>query len=145
MQEIQARVLNISCLSYFSSLDSSFLLRFLRAKKFDVKKAGELLENYLFYNTVYPQWFQNISTGDEVIAEIIDRGWIVPLPKKDEAGRQIIFYRTKRLDPVRFSSADMTKAQELVCRRLLKDDEVQIGGAIFLSDDADLLQEHITS
>lgn len=117
----------------------------MRAKKFNLKEAGELLENYLFYNTAYPQWFKNISTGDEVVAEIIDRGWIVPLPKKNKAGRQIIFYRTTRLDPDRFSSADMTKAQELVCRRLLQDEEVQIGGAIFLSDDADLLQEHITS
>ncbi|XP_063698147.1 retinaldehyde-binding protein 1-like [Culicoides brevitarsis] len=124
--------------------DDSFLLRFLRAKKFDVAAAGELFENYLFYNNFYPQWFKNISTGDEIVAEIIDSGWIVPLPKKDKAGRQIIFYRTKRLDPDRVTSADMTKAQELVCRRLLQDDEVQIGGAIFLSDDADLLQDHIT-
>lgn len=129
--------------SFFS--DTSFLLRFLRAKKFNLQETGELFENYLFYNTAYPQWFKNISTGDENVAEIIDRGYIVPLPKKDKAGRQIIFYRTKRLDPDRFTSADMTKAQELVCRRLLLDDEVQIGGAIFLSDDADLVQEHITS
>uniref|UniRef100_A0A336MYS2 CSON010304 protein n=1 Tax=Culicoides sonorensis TaxID=179676 RepID=A0A336MYS2_CULSO len=124
--------------------DESFLLRFLRARKFNIKEAGELFENYLFYNTAYPQWFQNISTSDAAVAELIDNGFIVPLPKRDKAGRTIIFYRTKRLDPERFSSADMTKAQELVCRRLLKNDEVQIGGAIFLWDDINLLQDHIT-
>lgn len=129
--------------NFFS--DQSFLLRFLRVKRYNLKDAGELFENYLFYNTAYPQWFKNISTGDEIVAEIIDRGWIIPLPRKDKAGRQIIFYRTNRVDPERHTSADLTKAQELVCRRLLVDDEVQIGGAIFLSDDANLLQEHITS
>lgn len=119
-------------------------MRFLRARKFNLSEACELFENYLFYNNAYPHWFKNISISDDAVAEVIESGWIVPLPVKDDEGRQIIFYRTKRLDPERISSADMTRAQELVCRRLLQDEEVQIGGAIFLSDDADLLQEHIT-
>ena len=42
-----------------SNLDlDKFLLRFLRAQKFDVKRAEAMMENYLRLRRQKPQWFQ---------------------------------------------------------------------------------------
>ena len=42
-------------------LDSSFILRFLRMQKFDIKESCEILEKYLTMRGQYPSWFQNLD------------------------------------------------------------------------------------
>ena len=42
-------------------LDSSFILRFLRMQKFDIKESCEILEKYLTMRGQFPAWFQNLD------------------------------------------------------------------------------------
>lgn len=70
--------------------DSLFLLRFLRTKKFSLPMAQELLENYLTVRQLYPQWFQKLDIDDSELEAIIDNGYLVPLPKRDQHGRKVI-------------------------------------------------------
>ena len=73
------------------SLESSFLLRFLRAKKFDYEHAYLLLVNYFVTKA------SNLQQLDKLIPskceDLIDEGLIVLLPSKDLAERKVIYVR----------------------------------------------------
>lgn len=56
-------------------LDSSFILRFLRAKKFSVPMAEETIERYLLLRQSFSgSIFQNLDYKRPVIMELIDKG-----------------------------------------------------------------------
>lgn len=52
---------------------------------------------------LYPQWFRGLDIDDPAISELLEGGYIVPLPQKDDLGRQVIltcagkYLRLKRL------------------------------------------------
>ena len=116
--------------------DAVFLLRFLRTKKFSVPAACEMLQRYLTIRQLYPQWFQKLDIEDKDLEEIIDCGYLVPLPERDEHGRQLILSCAGKFDTQRFTSAQMARAHSLVCESLLDDEESQIAGYSHLNDES---------
>lgn len=57
-------------------LDSSFLLRFLRAKKFSVPMAEEAIERYTLLRKCYMgALFQSLDYRKPVILELINKGY----------------------------------------------------------------------
>lgn len=118
--------------------DAVFLLRFLRTKKFSVPAACEMLERYLTIRQLYPQWFQKLDIEDKALEEIIDMGYLVPLPERDALGRQIILSCAGKFDTYRFTSAQMARAHSLVCESLLDDEESQVAGYTYLNDESGL-------
>ncbi|XP_063698146.1 clavesin-1-like [Culicoides brevitarsis] len=124
--------------------DSVFLLRFLRVCKFSVPAACTKLERFIYIHQAYPQWFSNLSLDDASIREIINLGWCIPLPEKDELGRQVIFYQSKVIDPTKHTAAQVMRAQELIFQALYDDEEVQVAGIVFLFDDTEFTLQHVT-
>lgn len=118
--------------------DAVFLLRFLRVKKFSLQPACEMLEKYLTIRQLYPQWFRSLDIEDKVLEEIIDMGYVVPLPGRDEHGRQLILTCAGRFDPYRFTSAQMARAHSLVTEALLDDEESQVAGYSHINDEEGL-------
>lgn len=118
--------------------DAVFLLRFLRTKKFSVAAACEMLERYLTIRQLYPQWFQKLDGDDPALAEILDSGYLVPLPERDAAGRQLILSCAGKFDTARFTSAQMARAHSLICEALLDDEESQVAGYTYLNDESGL-------
>lgn len=118
--------------------DTVFLLRFLRVKKFSVPAACEMLEKYLTIRQLYPQWFQKLDIEDKDLEEIIDSGYLIPLPTRDEHGRQLILSCAGKFDPYRFTSAQMARAHSLVTEALLDDEESQIAGYTHINDEEGL-------
>uniref|UniRef100_A0A1B0CFN1 CRAL/TRIO N-terminal domain-containing protein n=1 Tax=Lutzomyia longipalpis TaxID=7200 RepID=A0A1B0CFN1_LUTLO len=57
-------------------MDTNFLLRFLRTKKFSVPDAVELLKNYLTMRKLFPQFFDGLSLDDPVIKHLLTSGCI---------------------------------------------------------------------
>ena len=57
-----------------SVAEFSFLLRFLRARKFSQLLAKETLENYWTVRTKYPEWFGDLDPADKTLQEIM-RTW----------------------------------------------------------------------
>ncbi|XP_067005123.1 clavesin-2 isoform X2 [Anabrus simplex] len=124
--------------------DSPFLLRFLRTKKFSVPLAQEMLERYLTIRQLYPHWFRNLNVDDPILNEILDQGYLVPLPQRDEFGRQVILSCAGRFDPYKYTSAHMARCHSLVVESLMDDDENQIRGYSYVNDESGLLMGHIS-
>lgn len=116
--------------------DSIFLLRFLRTKKFSVPAACEMLERYLTIRQLFPQWFSKLDIDDPALNEIFDNGYLVPLPQRDEQGRQVIFSVAAKFDPYKFTSVQMARIHSLICEALLDDEESQVAGYVYVNDES---------
>lgn len=71
--------------------DDSFLLRFLRTRKYCLQSAQDTLDRYLTVRTHYPIFFKNPNMADEGLRDILSRGYLFPLLEKDPEGRTIVF------------------------------------------------------
>lgn len=40
---------------------------------------------------LYPEWFRGLDADDPAVSELLEEGYIVPLPQRDDFGRQVIF------------------------------------------------------
>lgn len=72
--------------------DDSFLLRFLRNKKFSVPMAQQQLLKYLNMRRVMPHLSANLDFMSPGILALIDNGYIVVSPIRDHLGRRSILY-----------------------------------------------------
>lgn len=124
--------------------DAHFLLRFLRTKKYSVPVACELLEKYLTVRQLFPHWFQNLDINDPAIEEIIDSGYLFPLPDRDDQGRRIIFSCAAKFDANKFSSAQMARTHAMVVESLLDEQESQVVGYCYITDEAGLTMNHVS-
>ena len=79
--------------------DNVFLLRFLRAQKFNVDKSAALLEQYLLMREKHPLWFKNLGDVEsDAVSELMDSGFVLFLPgtnciKIDLPGKLILSKR----------------------------------------------------
>ncbi|XP_011170939.1 clavesin-1 [Solenopsis invicta] len=125
--------------------DSLFLLRFLRTKKFSLPLAQEMLERYLTIRQLYPHWFQKLDVDDPDLDAIIDNGYLVPLPKRDQHGRKVIMSCAGRFDAQKFTSAHMCRVHSLVVETLMDDEKSQVHGYTYLNDEAGLTMSHFST
>ncbi|KAL0100154.1 hypothetical protein PUN28_019531 [Cardiocondyla obscurior] len=125
--------------------DSLFLLRFLRTKKFSLPMAQDMLERYLTVRQLYPHWFQKLDINDPELEAIIDNGYIVALPKRDQQGRKVLMSCAGRFDATKYSSAHMARIHSLVSEALLDDERSQVHGYVYLNDEAGLTMNHFST
>ena len=69
--------------------DAAFLLRFLRARKFDSDRALHLLVNYLNIRALHGDILGQLLPSKSAL----DTGFSIVLPNKDSHGRTIIYIR----------------------------------------------------
>lgn len=72
-------------------LDDAFLLRFLRARKFDYDRALQLLLNYHAGRKAWPEVFQDLKPS--TVKHVLDLGFLTVLPRPDPNGRYILCLR----------------------------------------------------
>lgn len=72
-------------------LDDAFLLRFLRARKFDYDRALQLLLNYHAGRKAWPEVFQDLKPS--TVKHVLDLGFLTVLPQPDPNGRYILCLR----------------------------------------------------
>lgn len=123
--------------------DASFLIRFLRVKKYNVPAACAFLTKYLINRQLYPHWFKKLDVEDPLIVNLLLDGFFVPLPEKDSRGRQVIIYCFENLDPTKYTSTEVFRLQEMCYQTLFDDEESQIAGYVCIFDYSGITMQHV--
>ncbi|XP_049293778.1 retinaldehyde-binding protein 1-like [Anopheles funestus] len=121
--------------------DASFLLRFLRFRKYSVPMACEALERYLAMRQTFPQWFKNLDCNESAMREMLKDGVFTRLGE-DSDGRTMILFRFVRFNVEKFSALQEGRFTALLIETLLEWEELQIGGFRVLIDFTDTVLKH---
>lgn len=125
-------------------LDSKFLLRFLRSKKFSVPQTQVALERYLLLRQTFGVAFCCLDITIPMMQELTDLGYLFACPKRDSKGRRVIVARPGVFDPYKFSNADMCRIHGIVYETLMEDEENQIRGYVHFNDGQGVGFSHLT-
>uniref|UniRef100_A0A182PUU6 CRAL-TRIO domain-containing protein n=1 Tax=Anopheles epiroticus TaxID=199890 RepID=A0A182PUU6_9DIPT len=117
--------------------DASFLLRFLRVRKFSHVAACETLERYLVARQRFPEWYGKLDTAEPWVRDLIDSEFVVPLGR-DERGRIVHLVRYANLDLDRFQVADQIRFFTMVFESIFEDELNQISGVVCVFDDTNV-------
>ncbi|XP_035788639.1 retinaldehyde-binding protein 1-like isoform X2 [Anopheles albimanus] len=121
--------------------DSSFLLRFLRFRKFSVPMACEALERYLAMRETFPQWFKNLDHKEPALRQMLEDGVSVRLGT-DETGRMVVHFRFAQFDVEKFNAMQEGRFTALIIESLLEWEEMQIGGVRVVADFRGSVMKH---
>ncbi|XP_065160764.1 alpha-tocopherol transfer protein-like isoform X2 [Atheta coriaria] len=124
-------------------MDDSFLLRFLRARKFSLAMAQQTLLKYLNFRKKFKHIFYDLDCQDAKIHELVTNGYIFASPFRDNNGRRVILTIPYKLDPSRYSSTDMTRAHMVTYETLIDEEENQILGFSYFGDGANVTIQHV--
>ncbi|XP_058499419.1 alpha-tocopherol transfer protein-like [Solea solea] len=113
-------------------LDDAFLLRFLRARKFDYDRALQLLLNYHAGRKAWPEVFQDLKPS--TVKHVLDLGFLTVLPRPDPNGRYILCLRPGRWKPNDYPFVDNVRAIYLTLEKLIQPEETQVNGIVILAD-----------
>ncbi|XP_025423691.1 alpha-tocopherol transfer protein-like isoform X3 [Sipha flava] len=130
----------------YSRSDDSFLLRFLRAKKFSLPLAQEALERYLLLRQTFGRQFgfYQFDTTCPRLEELLKLGYIFAVPKRDKNGRRIIITRPGVFNPSKWCNTEMTRMHAITYETLLEDQENQIRGFVHYTDAAGMCLQQLT-
>lgn len=124
-------------------LDNSFLLRFLRTKKFSLPMAQQTLLKYLNLRKRFPMIFYNMDCLADKAERLVNAGYTFVSPVRDKYGRRVIFTIPRNCDPSKFSSSDMARAHIMAFETLLDEEENQIMGFSYVADAMGIGAAHI--
>ena len=107
------------------------MLRFLRARKFSVLAACDMLEKVLMHRHLASNFFKLSDILDPRMSSLLDTGYYLPLIEKDHLGRQIIIFDVSKFDVNKFISTDVFRLNNLLMAYYLKQEECQVAGFVF--------------
>ncbi|KAM4691488.1 alpha-tocopherol transfer protein-like [Rhinophrynus dorsalis] len=113
-------------------VDDSFLLRFLRARKFDYDRALQLLVNYYNCRKGWPEVFNDLRPS--AVKPVLDSGFLTVLPSRDREGRKIVCIRPGCWNPRDYPITENIRAIYLSLEKLIESEETQVNGIVILAD-----------
>jgi hypothetical protein len=101
-----------------SRSDDQFIVSFLRGCKFSIEKTKKKIEMFYTGRTLSPEFFAKRDLNDNTLVEIIDHGFILPMPvDESKTDPQIVFTRMGHYDPTKFSFLDVMKVTYMMTDR----------------------------
>lgn len=124
--------------------DDSFLLRFLRNKKFSVPMAQQQLLKYLNMKRVMGHLSCNLDYLSPGVKDLIDNGYIIVSPIRDKLGRRTVLYFANGLNGIEYTHIDQVKAHWLTYEMLMESQEEQILGVVHIGDFTGASTSHVS-
>lgn len=124
--------------------DSTYLLKILRAAKFNIPRAQIVLER-LLYALGSCKHFCAINLEDPVFQDLQDRGFAFRLPDKDIHGRYVLCYRFGAFDYTKNSLHLIFWTMSAINQLLLEREEAQIYGLVSIIDCSAVTIQHLAS
>ncbi|KAK2886771.1 hypothetical protein Q8A73_020717 [Channa argus] len=118
----------------FLRTDDDFILRFLRARKFDQVETFRLLAQYFQFRQQNLDMFQSFKVDDPGIKRALMDGFPGVLETPDQHGRRILILFASNWDQSRNSFTDILRAILLSLEVLIENPELQINGFILIID-----------
>ncbi|XP_058474209.1 clavesin-1-like isoform X1 [Solea solea] len=118
----------------FLRTDDDFILRFLRARKFDQMETFRLLAQYFQFRQQNLDMFQSFKVDDPGIKRALMDGFPGVLESPDQHGRKILLLFASNWDQSRNSFTDILRAILLSLEVLIENPELQINGFILIID-----------
>ncbi|KAL5014872.1 hypothetical protein ScPMuIL_009142 [Solemya velum] len=124
-------------------LDDSYLLRFLRARKFDYDRAFDLLMRHFKMKAENPEIFDNLKPS--AVKTVLDDGVTGVLDHTDRDGRKVVIFRPGKWDTERYSIQDVFRNNICTFTKLIEDEDTQVCGIIMIIDMKDISWAHAKS
>lgn len=118
----------------FIRTDTAFVMRFLRARKFDAPDAFDVYVNYYRFMHSQHDFFLGYNINNPEIRNALEDGLPGVLDQRDNRGRRIMILFASQWDPSRYSLTTIHKAIYLSLDHLLNDAVVQQKGLVLIID-----------
>lgn len=118
----------------FLRTDDDFILRFLRARKFNQSETFRLLAQYFLFRQQHLHIFHSFKVDDPGIKRALMDGFPGVLETPDQHGRKILLLFASNWDQNRHSFIDILRAILLSLEVLIENPELQIHGFILIID-----------
>ncbi|CAB1439659.1 unnamed protein product [Pleuronectes platessa] len=118
----------------FLRTDDDFILRFLRARKFNQTETFRLLAQYFQFRQQNLDMFQSFKVDDSGIKRALMDGFPGVLETPDQHGRKILILFASNWDQSRNSFIDILRAILLSLEVLIENPELQINGFVLIID-----------
>ncbi|XP_063239796.1 alpha-tocopherol transfer protein-like isoform X1 [Bacillus rossius redtenbacheri] len=120
--------------------DDAFLVRFLRARRFDVEKAHQLMVDYYSFKEANPDLHEDVHPLR--LRFIGEDGVMSALPYRDQTGRRVIIYRIGQWRPGAYSVDELLKTSVLLMELAVLEARTQVLGYSCIFDMAGLSLYH---
>ncbi|CAG5133154.1 unnamed protein product, partial [Candidula unifasciata] len=122
--------------------DVQFLLRFLRARKFDQERTFQLVKNYYDIRLQFPDIFSDLKPSR--VRHVFDDGIIEVLKQCDNGGCRVIIFRPEAWDPERYPLIDLLKAIYVLLAKVAEEEAIQVNGVHLISYLSSLTLKQVT-
>ncbi|XP_027416866.1 alpha-tocopherol transfer protein isoform X2 [Bos indicus x Bos taurus] len=107
-------------------LSDAFLLRFLRARDFDLDLAWRLLKNYFKWRAECPEISADLHPRS--ILGLLKSGYVGVLRARDPTGSKVLIYRIAHWDPKVFTAYDAFRVSLITSELIVQEVETQRNG-----------------
>ncbi|KAK7091538.1 alpha-tocopherol transfer protein-like [Littorina saxatilis] len=112
--------------------DPEFLIRFLRARKWDQERAFQLVLNYYRLRKENEALFTGLKPSN--LPHVWNSGIGFPHKYRDRQGRKVYFMFLGRLDLNRYTMDEFFQAEYLSISKMIQDEEDQVRGFTLIGD-----------